>query len=123
MAENPKSVKPAASGSGLQAAISNAGLMRSLASESPEIRQAAIQTALRMRDANAIEPLLFILQSKDATARMDAARALPLVHAKNSVPQISALLTHQDPFVRAAIGRTLGKWGFREAIPALIRAM
>ena len=41
MAEKPQGAKPAVTDS---QAVSNASLMRSLASESPEIRKAAIQT-------------------------------------------------------------------------------
>src|SRR5947208_2864 len=74
MAEKPKVGKTVASSSGMQAAISNAGLMRSLASENSEIREAATQQALKMRDGRAIEPLLFILQSKDDDARTTSAQ-------------------------------------------------
>jgi HEAT repeat protein len=123
MAEAPKYSKSVTS-SGAQTSIANASLMKSLASDNNEIRQAAIQTAMRMRDRRGIEPLMAILKGRDADARLDAARVLATIpsHA-DSLPLLYEALKHPDPFVRAAVGRTLGKWGAREAIPILIRTL
>jgi len=123
MAEAPKYSK-AVTSSGNQQSIANASLMRSLASDSEEIRNAAIQTALKMRDRRGIEPMVAIIKGRDADARLDAARVIATLPChKESLPLLYEALKHNDPFVRAAIGRTLGKWGAAESIPNLIRAL
>lgn len=125
MAESPKTSKrPSAAPADAQPTMGNSSLLRSLASPSDEIRKAAVMTALKMRDRRAIEPLLMILKGKDADARLHAARSLALIpsHAE-SLPLLYDALKHNDAFVRAAVGRTLGKWGLRESVPWLIRAL
>ena len=123
MAELPDKRK-STTGSGMQAAVSTAALLRSLADPNVEIRRAAVQAALKMRDYRAVEPLLAVMHSKDASDRIDAARALASVTPrKECYPSVYATLRDPDPFIRAAVGRTLGKWGNRESIPWLIRAL
>jgi HEAT repeat protein len=99
-------------------------LLELLRDQFPAVREAAAKALGTGGSGKAAEPLLKACLDKDVRVRTAAGQALSeLVAGDQPLAPVIRALEDQGAFMRAVAARTLGKWGRREAIPALINAV
>jgi len=112
------------SGEGLQVSVAAAeGLLVALADAQPTARWHVAMDALETMGEPAVEPLLAMLDSQDAYARRNAARALGWIGSPSATRALEYVLKGDpDAMVRAQAAWALGEIGDPAAGKALARA-
>lgn len=87
---------------------------------SAKARLAVVQKLVDNRDIDAVGPLIFALEDKDAEVREVAAKGLMHFHERRAVEPLVKLLNDSVPSVRCAAAETLGHCGDPVAVNHLV---
>src|SRR5580704_4391317 len=83
-------------------------------------RLAVVDKLVNTGDENAVGPLIFALNDKEANVRCAAAKGLMRFHDRRAVEPLVKMLRDTDPLARAAAAETLGHLGDPVAVNHLV---
>jgi HEAT repeat protein/Mg-chelatase subunit ChlD len=97
--------------------------IQNLKDPNPEVRHAAADALKELKDARAVEPLIWALKDEDKWVRVKAAEALGLINDSSAVDPLIKALEDEDQLVRSSAIRALGQIQDPRAVDPLIHAL